>query len=1579
MFKGGIIVPQVLDVITRYENIILWVPTILFALIVVLGFLFGLWRGFRSSLIRLVIMLISVTIAVVAFELLVSDDGKFIYSVGQPFFGESADGTLLGVMRLKILEAAAQQAGGVENIMVEVYPQIEVGAQMALRAVVFAICLVLYLLLLLVFNIFYWIFFSEGKYRRKCERLEKPYRKRRLLGGAIGLLRGSIAGLVMLSFVGLTLFSVTGGRKPGEEVTFEDDQIGGLYDVNNIVRGLGDTGILKILNGFGNKDDVPYYLFFANSIFSGTTVDYDGNEYEVYLGEQFASITGLANDLMDLFFKYGGEEIIATNNDSEATLAALEKLFNNEDFKTELQAIISNYQSTAYIKNLVKITIGAVSKSFDEIISSNLNEETANFVINFYDSVFKDDNGNMIIAPEEIVTFEDCKTLLNSVIDVTGDLFGIVQYVDEGIKTLDRQVTLLNSGLQVTQKFYNGIDELSFLGGGDEAKNTKMNHLVRQSVNFAFEMAVPDSTSPFVDSNINWFNELDAIVESTTSIVELTSIVIKESQAQSLTMDKALIKVFAEGYNGLYTQKDVDEHYDTLVDNVTDFASVKALMSSDFFYDLYSSLMGKLLKVESVAIPRNLVLTDRYEGDVLVEKSELRIVLENVRTLIGKGVLDFVNQDLSDVNQLKKLVNMLNSPIDVGSEITILEDILSSKLIYYSISSVLLNAENLGTEFEVITIPLSSTELIEGIKVVKQSEVVDLANVIPVVLEEIDSFEAIQEDPYSLIDIIKKEEIKAKVLESNIVTATASKYLAVNVLSTPELADMILLPSYLDFNNETADEVVLSNWMGADGEFSRLLNVLNYVDIKAFTGDNNMQAIKDLLGLEDNEIDVVLESDIIHFSFTKLLNKLNSPDFAVVIPGEAIDLNITDANGAKVIKNEEIHSIIVGANLIIDVDSQTNELIYDLDAVLPNKTILLESSIMHASLVNTIIINANKPELSASIKLPKAYQLENVNFEMFYESTWYINQEVDRVLEAFNVLEISLSSLVEGTFTANEVTKKILSLDEPYNSTTKIEQLCESDILSLTLTFNVMENEDLKGKVVVPNNALEVNADEEKFIKADEWLTLITGIKKAFDLTSEDDIVEVFKNINNNIHRLFPEDEVVYEAKKDALFASYILEASFINIINEELSKEDVANKLVLPVILSENDYQLWYVDRSSVTYQDGELGKLLDVFYMTGLGSDFANLATKIEEVLKVDNLLVVDGDTSEKIEEKLAKQATLLRSDIISATLIDTIVANLGSSLDIPQVLYECASSKEMIATNYSEDYLWNSSEELNNIFTSLNALMLPIEGNSVVFDINSVISGDYKASELCASKIIHNTITQKLLDTMLIFATSDFETYEGFAESYLKVEEFDNMLSSIKIFGEIDLANIQVANIFNEKYSYNRSLILKSNTLSLTMTKIIIESFASSNIFIPKELTYDFGDNKLVDVQDVILQNWLGDSTDTGIKELYYLFDVVYYFKIAKSIDNKEVSFNLKMIFEDGDVANKKTAVLNSIIFSANTTQFIYENQVLQQLVPNYSAYEAELTSMFAETINYVDTNWYKDGKLEAFLNRYGNNLI
>ena len=1433
---------QILNFIEQNQSWIMIVPTILFVVIVVLWTIRGFMKGFRKGIIQFILMLVAIALSVLVFALLTADRGKMLYQLFGSSICESTgismpddfnqilntnvrpeDVTLIDCLFTVIFKQAEIEAGGIEYIPIEAYDSISAVAEMTFRIGVALIALIAFFIFkILLYLLVYLPKKKKKRYQKKLERRKKVYKKRRILGGVVGLVRGGIVGVCCVGLIGTLLYLVTAGREP-QETKFTDETISNVYDIDNMLKEFGNTGILNAFNNI-KVDDVPFYIFFVNSIVQAESTE-TGEVY--YFVNEITSLTGLGQDLLDVFNLYGGESITIDHiKGSEDTLRALTDLFNSDNkleydgdmltFEEALTRVVEKYEGTVLFFNLAKAAISTCVLNIETLTEGTGLEDS--YMVNVVTTMFtSEDNDPYYISPYDLVTGNDIKEILVGLTKSISEILDLMNYKD----TTDPNSNTYNIG-QINRTFaiispiQESLNNLSIFTNNPEdvvendelivkEKRTKINRSLDRAIDYSFkyfsEELGNNYENPYLNINTDWLNDLDDIIASVNDISQITLSIENEMIEANTNLFGGLDMVFAADYQN---REVIDNAYDELVNKIAVFDSVSTLFESDLMYDLvYDNFLNQMLNSvnnttdSNIKMPRNITWQD--EGDT---PGEFRVLFNTLRELVRSGILDELANENYNLITVDSILATLGEQYDEDE--ILINYTLNSKVLYYSISLLL---TNLHVDDLEVLVPDEAMSEVEGVKLINKEE---LANLLltakPVVSEliarDVIEFADITADINVLLDVMSLENVQDSIISSDILVATASNYLVNTVDSDESIANYIVIPSYLAYtdDNET-NQIIMKNWLGEQGEFANLLYTLTLtnedgskvLDIeKLINNDTNYYV--SLMNISRPNFDSLITSDIMHYSFTNILTTMPSQDsFSLIIPKSAYDVNYE----GNVISSDELYNTLHAASLIAYVN-ENNELDYNLDNVQDNSSDVLKSMIIHASLINSIYQVSLDNDY---IKLPNVYN--NLNYDSnsddyifnqdFDTIAWVANKEILNILEATKALDIKLNSLIDGSFNQDEMTNKILLLnDELTEGTNKgkyiIEVVDASKVLAMTMT-NLLSSEDLSAYVSVPDTA-KTGADNygDSYVKDSEWYQLVSGLEYSLGINASNDksVLEQLQNINNYVSNIFIGDYKAYEDKRDILLKSYILEATVVTNIYSNLENNDT---LVIPNYLSQDEYVNWYTEKTENNDTDlarrisivetgrKELSNIMDVFKVTEIGEIYGepNFEDEVASKVTVYSLVIVQSDY-ENVDEfdtiktnKLNVQATLVKSNVLKASTLNTILRT--NAVDIPSVDrtlldYEKDNYNDIVKTNISEEYLnisfinedYNTDDEMKYIFDALNELALnvsEVEPNTINMNANviltlneeSMIQSGTKLTNVLNSTVLSLTLTNEL----------------------------------------------------------------------------------------------------------------------------------------------------------------------------------------------------------------------------------------
>lgn len=1572
---------QIVSFLENNKSWIMLIPTILFFAIIVTWTIRGLMKGFRKGIIQFTLMIVALILSIIVFVILTANGGKLLYQMFGPNLDEAlgvnmpddfnaifgtnitaSEVNLVDSLSTYVFKLIVDSFDGIENVPIEYYQLANVIGEWGLRLVVFLVCLLVYL----VFKILLWLivylpFFREGKYKKKCLARGKKYSKHRLLGSLVGAVRGAIIATVSVSVLATSIYILTAGRE-AQESKFSDDTLSDIYDIDNYVREFGDSGILKLFNNV-NINDVPFYMFFANSILQAK---YDYNGEVVYATEEIMAFTGLAQDMLDLFNVYGGQAIakdFLKGDNSDDVLDTIADLFESETkveyagelrtFEEALLYLIDSYEGSVVVNNLLKVTIGTVVVNADTLlVSMGLEEDDP--LIDVVSNIFIEDKNNPdYISPADLVTFEDCKLLLHGVVDSVNEIFDTLDYMEanENKETSSYKVGLLNVSLNIVSPISESLNQLSVFTNNEEDKfvdgelivknkKDKINRVLDRSVDAIFEYLnqklETNSENPFKGTKVNWLDDFKAIFETSDDILVLSSSVENELRGEANNdLLKAINIILKEDYENV---EKIDKTYDDLTTKISNFSIVNTLLESEFMYEIvYDTTINTLVsginqtEVTNLKMPRDIKWGNEEDKD-----GEFKVLFNCLKTLVRNGILDeFIKtEEETPLVKINNILKILDKPIDNETNESVLEYIFKSKFLHYTTSLVL---DNIDTNEISILVPQEEYEVIDNINIIKKESIVSLIKPATTLTQKfidkgIEDFEQIGDDLNLVLDILAEDDVKNEVLSSNILVATASSLIVNTVENNPDVANMVVIPSHLKYtDDEEINQEIIKNWTGYEGEFSKILKAVTLLDIQKII-DNDPNYYVSLTEISRPNFDILTASDILYYSMTSVIKTLPEQDNLKIIVPESVYDNYDENTNNKVINKEELYNTLQAANVVLDV--KDNELSYNLDNVIDKRDVVLKSNILYATLINTIYNIANDSENDQFIYIPKLYT-NNVSYDdennpnyifgvNFEESKWKTNRELENILNSIEILEINLNELVEGTFDQDTLTNNILILNnknEEENLYYNIEIIYESKVLALTMTNLIKENEDLKGLVYVPENdsTLETDSDSgDQYIKEVEWYQLICGLEYSLGISDEDgSVLTQLENINVKVKNIFAGKENEYEEKRDILLKSNILEYTLVKNIYSNLG-EDGSMPVIIPDYLEGEDYSKWLTSKDENNEADlanrltitsrNELSHIMDVFYVTGIGAIYGEegFEEKVEEKVSVYSLVVVKEDYDNTlgfediVNEKVHKQEVLAQSVVLKATTINTILQT--NAVNIPE--------------EYNKDNV------------------LKLEDGKYSNNTESAIKVNYDKIELFASEIIY------------IFAALN--------ELELDVNKEEPNTINIE-------ANIVLALNDNSKIATNSTkieVINESKVLGLTLATKVSESVSDVNI---KDLNANavsvVGNDIYITLPEwkrmiaALGENGLGLSKDSELAD--QLSDAI-------SLVNKVLGEKMNNPYADSEYVGRVDTIFASYILEETLKVKIVDNLELEDGQEN-------------NTIIPQDTKWYlvrnEDGTISS----------
>ena len=789
--------------IDKFGHYIAIIPTIVILVIVIVGFLLGLLRGFRKNTILMCVSLSALIIAYLIFVLVLRKAffEEFVLSIYNSIRGETLQQTLNVSDDNKrfadIISAFIESKLGdkVQASYQYFSAYVKALSNAMLGLIYMVVTIILWQLLYRILHLTVYLpFFREGKYKKKKQKeyeyykamdnidssyeqkeensedenesepkkpnkTVNPYKRRRLLGGAIGILRGILIGVFAVSIFG-TAFYVASGLKTdkieeGDEIVVSYN--GNNYDLTTLYEYFYEydhTGLNHALNSIKNTRGVPIYVSVSSLFCKGKIkVSEDGINTTIYPIEELGNVMGILHDGVLLLNEYN------ILDDGVDTFDALKnEISTNEEFNDDLYKYIKSIGTSKFHRAIGK----TISKHFYEIINS------AGYSNKYLDVVFAGDDALTI---NDIVSKDDIKTFINIasksidtydtykenkdpkeiVINETDNVKGIVdEMLNLTVFNQDKQKinnVVCNLLELVCDKFKSlkgiSFDGINFVGTDGIVKdflNTVVDFLKCKLV------AYEDNTLKFNYKNINSIFETE---DGTASVCDQ----IKENEVLRRVFSKILSNTDLDSGTIYIPQSVLDSDgyiiasefkgfFDSISDIITnttfskDFVELKDI-ASDMLPEIIESISSNSqmpgFVVESKllsAIASNYI----YESlsDSLSIPTEL-LLDENVRE---QNIENWLGTD-------GELYHLLNAAItyDLGSVITDGDEIgvdsildadkisiaVESKIVHYTISKNILEEAETNTE---INIPsdavedgvISKEEIVNSVKALVELE-----------------------------------------------------------------------------------------------------------------------------------------------------------------------------------------------------------------------------------------------------------------------------------------------------------------------------------------------------------------------------------------------------------------------------------------------------------------------------------------------------------------------------------------------------------------------------------------------------------------------------------------------------------------------------------------------------------------------------------------------------------------------------------------------------------------------------------------------------------------------------------------
>ena len=1129
-------------------------PSILFALFVLVGFLRGLRRGFRKSLILLIQAIAAFVICLGVYLLLINNDtvdGLLLTGINSILGSPSGLQDALGVtgdfatLKQVLAQYISDMLAGVGAGPVTAADSGYVMALVLLAYhIVFALLLsIVYKILQFIFYLVYLIFYSEGRYRRKKKEKEKeggvPYKKRKLAGAIVGLSRGLVAGLVCVSLIGGVLSVVTGGYGEGktEDYAFGEPNIDQAYTVYRSLDEYGTKGIIKILNTVRDSEDVPFYLYITDLIFSGRLVDENlGIDENIKFRDELTGYVGFAKNVATLVMKYGGDtmkNIVSSGNDEAMNEAV--KLFENEDFNREFRLLIENFDAKTFISGFALSFIDSVVENIDQTsISDGMDENTVNmikilFKSDYYSDKIPSDAALLaagkkapVLKASSLISKKDILAAYDVIVESMNkapEEEGYIDIIGGKIDTL--------STLKIMVPFVSNLSILSTEKASEvdpvlERLYTYVENTVLTDVN-AEGYVSPDY---YYDEKIEWTSELKTLLGVAGDALNIYATVAKDSpsgdsngEGESNPEDSAkpgkpgIGEASAEGKvvgdgDGEKTSKDAldmivnifdakNENYTanmTRVDRICDSLSKSKLigraLSSSYMYSQIKTALSSV--ASSFDMPEN-VRYDSNGGD----DGEIKALLDGLKSICkNETTIKLLSDtpDFSDLEDFKPYAEVLttadksgNAPIDC---------VIKSKLLHSLLSAMLVDmSEEEDSSIYISDRAKESNSAGEKVNIIEKDLLKDILQSSSDIIDLISEISGA--DSLKISEIVSNDAVK-KLTKNIIVQGTAAKLL-INALKDNE---SIVIPASLSDPEKWLDSGMEGSSDFSKGEFRKLFDFIaeaNF-DIDGIV-DGSVDVIDEINKLSDEKMqDDMLASDVLWYTISYLLStSIGDGGMEIIVPdGAKADISETETDVKVLIKREEIKALINRVILIApalkqdetDVREMSDKLI---ELIVVNKNKVFGSLILDATIINFVVngnvLDGTTIEIPTSLKEnAKKENLAKYNFDGGWGGD---NGELVKLINALDVFLGVSATVADGKkFTMQEVSLDLTEIIKKLKDDSVLTTVYASEILKYTVSVKIKDT--LTGESLMDNPHAHEEGDKAKPYKIEEIRALVS-------------------------------------------------------------------------------------------------------------------------------------------------------------------------------------------------------------------------------------------------------------------------------------------------------------------------------------------------------------------------------------------------------------------------------------------------------------------------------------------------------
>lgn len=1307
------------DYIRFVQFAVRWIPTILFAAIVVLSTWLGTWRGLRKSLILLSHRAAVGVVVIVLYALLVNlpSVDAFMLNTVEAFMG--------GVGSLRDRLGVYETCSGLKDVFVYWLPTVFTGdigvllggSEAYIRTladliyhVSFAVFLgVLYEIVIFILYIIYHCCYSERKYKRKIEaayvrnKVDRRYSRHPIGGGVYGLAHGCVSGILWLSALGSVLFMVAGrgeGKLP--EADIADPSVSSYYSIYREVESYGNYGVYKVLNAIDSPDGDPYYFLVPDLIFSGKLKDEEfGVEERIIFREEIGAYTGFARDTVNLLLKYGAEDLLPVISQGVTTKDVFDRVvdvMSDDAFRTEFDDLINEFDSQIYIRNFALSFVNTAIANVDDLSElpflSSISENNRELL----KIMFTKGHLSDYIPDEKLIkdTLEEDSEFSMPYLNVSkfADKKDIQIIYNVALDVLTDKTSSANDTVALVEKFIPKLKELSFFSDERaEEFNPVLGRLYCYAANLYLteEGAEPVSYDSVYSEKIDWVGEIRSLAEVAESGLKLYD-KIYDSNKKPIDM---VVSAFDKG-NPDY--EEISGYYDAVCDSVAKSRLLGQVLSTSKTYNLISNALGGVF--EGIYVPEDVTYESIFdEHGNLVSAGEVYNVLNGVRLLGRNTDILPMFKNFNSETDVKKLIDSLAEAVKIEDDKgnTVTSYVLGSDLLRSVLSAAIINY---GDEY--IYVPASAREsAADGskLKFIKRDEMEVLFENIGELAEFVSPlFDGEDADLSQAIgDFVKKDVFDELLDNSAVFEGTVAKLLVKSLDGN----DTVIIPKALVTDLEGWITVKGS---GTRGELKNLLDALEIVGVEVSQAAEGSidkdEVIDNVLALTEEELNGALRSSVLHYTLTNFLTResIEFGSFKLIVPAAAQVTLTDDVIDALIKKNEFANLLQIVHDFNLDDESTDVSSVFV--QVVNNKDALGGSYILTASMAYAI---ANATDVADMLKLPQKYTdsaTEDILKVIDSRNPW--KAELPALVDALDeILEVSNSE--EFAFDEDKLKDNLSTLLNELNapsvtgmSTTRLNVCYKSEIIRNNITERLDEilTDKVEESLLIQAKEKESGGAREDGYYTKTELSSLCNALNIFEIDllnfESEALTEKVKGELLSLNE--PDEEYGGMSRLEVIYPSVIFSGMFSKELDKALLENEDDSGNPAPMI----DGNVLAVIKSGARYSREEFKNLING--VKELGVD------KFDDIDSIDfNTVLNENYTEERIEK-------ICLSEVLRGVLTHHITESESSGddqhgidADHPKA-YESAEKKIL------------KTQEIQSLVTLINELNEGAEGDKI-----------------------------------------------------------------------------------------------------------------------------------------------------------------------------------------------------------------------------------------------------------------------